>query len=154
MEDSHDGPRFEGAQLVVGKQGNAAVYDAKFLISILLVYVAKGDGHIDSVETDNMIDIISTRFESTGAEAMGLLSDAVRTITDGGDLIGKLREISQGLSEAECSDIFDMLLEVIMADGELADGEGRTVEVAGTILGLSQEAIHAGIRAARRRSLG
>ena len=149
MEDSHDRPRFEGAQLVVGEEGDAAVYDAKFLISILLVYVAKGDGHIDSAETDRMIEIISTRFDSSGAEAMGLLSDAVRTFTDGGDLVGKLREIGQGLSEAECSDIFDMLLEVIMDDGELTDGEARTVEVAGKILGLSQEAIHAGIRAAR-----
>jgi uncharacterized tellurite resistance protein B-like protein len=149
MDDSYDGSRFEGAQLVVGKQGNAAVYDAKFLISILLVYVAKGDGHIDSAETDRMIDIISTHFDSSGAEAMGLLSDAVRTFTGGGDMIGKLREISQGLSEAECSDIFDMLLEVIMADGEVADGEVRTVEAAGKILGLSPEAIHARIRPVR-----
>jgi uncharacterized tellurite resistance protein B-like protein len=149
MENSHDGPRFEGAQLVVGEQGDAAVYDAKFLISVLLVYVAKGDGKIDSVETDRMIDIISRHFDSSGAEAMGLLSDAVRTFTDGGDLFEKLREISQGLSEPECGDIFNMLLEVIMADGEMADGEARTVEIAGQILGLSQEAIHAGIGAAR-----
>ena len=149
MAARNDGARFEGAQFVLGQQEGAPAYDAKFLISILLVYVAKGDGHIDSVESDRMIDIISTRFDSSGAEAMGLLSDAVRTFTDGGDLIEKLREISQGLSESECSDIFNMLLEVIMADGEMADGEARTVEIAGEILVLSQEAIHAGIRAAR-----
>jgi uncharacterized tellurite resistance protein B-like protein len=149
MEDSHDGARFEGAQFVLGQQEGAPAYDAKFLISILLVYVAKGDGHIDSVETDRMIDIITTRFDSSGAEAMGLLSDAVRIFTDGGDLVEKLNEISQGLSEAERSDIFDMLFEVIMADGEFADGEARTVEAAGNILGLSQDAIHARIRAAR-----
>ncbi len=149
MKDSYNGPRFEGAQLVIEKHGDAAVYDAKFLISILLVYVAKGDGHIDSAETDRMIDIISTRFHSSGAEAMGLLTDAVRTITDSGDLMGKLQEINQGLSVAECSDIFDMLLEVIMADGELAGGEARTVAVAGKILGLSPEAIQARIQATR-----
>ena len=34
-----------------------------------------------------------------------------------------------------------------MADGNLADGEVRTVEAAGKILGLSPDAIHAGIRA-------
>jgi uncharacterized tellurite resistance protein B-like protein len=149
MKDNHDGTRFEGAQLVVGRQGNTAVYDAKFLISVLLVYVAKGDGHIESAETDRMIDIISSRFHSSGAEAMGLLTNAVRTFTDGGDLTGKLREISQGLSEAERSDIFKMLLEVAMTDGKLADGEARTVEVAGKLLGLSLDAIHAGIREAR-----
>lgn len=149
MEDRHNGSRFNGAQLIVEKQGDTVVYDAKFLLSILLVYVAKGDGHIDSTETDRMIDIISTHFDSSGAEAMGSLSDAVRTITDGGDLVAKLRLISQGLSETECSDIFDMLPKVIMADGELADGEARTIEIAGTILGLSTDAIHAGIRTAR-----
>jgi uncharacterized tellurite resistance protein B-like protein len=133
----------------VGTQANSADYATKFLVSTLLVYVAKGDGQIDSVETDRMIEIISTRFHSSGAETMGLLSDAVRAITDGGDLIGRLREISQGLAAAECRAIFDMLLDVIMADGELAAGEARTVEVAGKILGLSDDAIHAGIRAAR-----
>jgi len=149
MGDSHDEARFEGAQFVLGEQEDAPVYDAKFLISILLVYVAKGDGNIDSVETDRMLDIISTHFDSSGAEAMGLLSDAVRTFTDGGDLVQKLSGISQGLSEAERSDIFNMLFEVIMADGEFADGEARTVETAGNILGLSPDAIHARIRAAR-----
>ena len=147
MADSQDEPHFEGAQLVVGEDKEATVYDAKFLISILLVYVAKGDGEIDSSETDRMIDILSKRFDSSGAEAMRLLSNAVRTFTDGGDLLRKLRDISKGLNETECSEIFDMLLEVIMADGNLADGEVRTVEAAGKILGLSPDAIHAGIRA-------
>jgi uncharacterized tellurite resistance protein B-like protein len=149
MADSQDEPRFEGAQLVVGEEKEATVYDAKFLISILLVYVAKGDGEIDSSETDRMIDIITKRFDSSSAEAMDLLSNAVKTFTDGGDLLERLRDISKGLSETERSDVFDMLLEVIMADGNLADGEVRTVEAAGKILGLSPDAIHAGIRAAR-----
>ena len=87
MADSQDEPHFEGAQLVVGEDKEATVYDAKFLISILLVYVAKGDGEIDSSETDRMIDILTKRFDSSGAEAMRLLSNAVRTFTDGGDLL-------------------------------------------------------------------
>jgi uncharacterized tellurite resistance protein B-like protein len=149
MQDDQKEPRIEGAQLVVDVQGESTTYDAKFLISILLVYVAKGDGEIDSSETDRMIDIVSRRFDSSSAEAMGLLSDAVRAFTDGGDLIDKLRKISENLKEAERNDIFDMLLEVIVADGELADGEVRTVEFAGKVLGLSQDAIHAGIRAVR-----
>jgi len=150
MEDKNTSPQFKGAALVVGEDGDATVYDARFLISVLLVYVAKGDGKIDSVETDRMIDIISTRFDATGAEAMGLLTEAVRRFTDGGDLLGKLRDISRGLSEQECKDIFGMLLEVITADGALADGEVRTAEFAGKLLGLSQDVIHAGIRDARR----
>jgi uncharacterized tellurite resistance protein B-like protein len=150
MDDYHDGAGLDGTPLSAGTSASAAGYNTKFLVSTLLVYVAKGDGHIDSVETDRMIGIISTRFNTSGAETMGLLSDAVRAITDGGDLVGKLREISEGLAAAECRAIFDMLLDVTLADGDLADGEARTVEVAGKILGLSEDAIHTGIRAARR----
>ena len=149
MEDSRNEPHFEGAQLVVGEQEDRAVYDAKFLISVLLVYVAKGDGQIDSSETDRMIDIVSNHFDSSNAEAMGLLTDAVRTFADGENLVDRLRGISKNLSEHECKQIFDMLLEVIIADGELADGEIRTVEFAGKILGLSQDEIHEGIRSVR-----
>jgi uncharacterized tellurite resistance protein B-like protein len=149
MEDNNIEPRFEGSDLVVESEGGETAYDARFLISVLLVYVAKGDGEIASTETDRMIDIISRRFDASGAEAMGLLTDAVRMFTDGGNLIDQLRGIAGGLSEAERSEIFGMLLEVITADGELADGEIRTVEFAGKLLGLSQDAIHSGIRAAR-----
>ena len=149
MKDKHNGPRFEGAKLIAGAKDDATVHDAKYLISVLLIYVAKGDGHIDSTEIDRMVEIVSRRFDSSGAEAMGLLSDAVRTFIDGGDLVGKLGEISLGLTETECSDIFDMLLEVVMADGELDEGEIRTIKTAGMILGLSDEAIQAGIHSAR-----
>jgi|TARA_R110002072_G_scaffold101935_7_gene224474 hypothetical protein len=80
-----------------------------------------------------MIEIVSRRFDSSGAEAMGLLPPAVRTFIDGCDLVGKLGEISLGLTEPECNDIFDMLLEVVMAEGEWADGEIRTMESSGMI---------------------
>ncbi|MBT4521114.1 MAG: TerB family tellurite resistance protein [Halieaceae bacterium] len=149
MENRPKRLRFEGAQLVTGEKNDETVHDAKYLISVLLVCVAKGDGEIDRTETDQMIDIISTRFDSSGAEAMELLSNAVRALIDGGDLIGKLGEISLGLTEQESSEIFDMLLQVIRADGSLADGEVRTARTAGMILGLSDEAIEAGIQSAR-----
>jgi hypothetical protein len=55
MQDDHHTPRIEGADLVVGEAGETTNYDAKFLISVLLVYVAKGDGEIASTETDRMI---------------------------------------------------------------------------------------------------
>ena len=64
---------------------------------------------------------------------MGLLSDAVRTCIDGGDLAGKLGEISLGLTEPDCNGIFDRLLEVVMAEGEWADGELRTMDSSGMI---------------------
>jgi len=149
MDDKQRDIHFEGAQLVAGTGKDTATQDAKFLISVLLVYVAKGDGKIDSTETDRMVEIVSSRFDSSGAEAMGLLSDAVKTFINGGDLIGRLGEISLGLTDTECHEIFAMLLDVVKADGHLADGEARTIETAGMILGLSDVAIQTGIQSAR-----
>ena len=96
-----------------------------------------------------MTEIVSSRFDSSGAEAMGMLSDAVKTFIDGGDLVGRLGEVSLGLTDAECQEIFEMLLDVVKADGHLADGEVRTIETSGMILGLSDDAIQAGIQSAR-----
>ena len=149
MDDKQRKIHLEGARLVAGTGSDTATHDAKFLISVLLIYVAKGDGKIDSTETDRMIEIVSSRFDSSGAEAMEMLSDAVKTFIDGGDLVGRLGEISLGLADAECQEIFEMLLDVVKADGHLADGEVRTIETSGMILGLSDDAIQAGIQAAR-----
>ena len=149
MDEKQKDIHFKGAQIVAGTGNDTAIHDAKFLISVLLVYVAKGDGKIDSTESDRMVEIVSNRFDSSGAEAMEILSDAVKTFIDGGDLVGRLGEISLGLTDTECHEIFEMLLTVVKADGHLADGEARTIETAGMILGLSDDAIQAGIRAAR-----
>lgn len=149
METKQRNIHFEGARLVAGTGNDTAAHDAKFLISVLLIYVAKGDGKIDSTETDRMVEIVSSRFDSSGAEAMEMLSDAVKTFIDGGDLVGKLGEISLGLTETECQEIFEMLLDVVKADGYLADGEVRTIETSGMILGLSDDAIQAGIQSVR-----
>ena len=72
-----------------------------------------------------MLDIVSSHFDSTNAEAMGLLTEAIRNFADNDNLVDRLRDISKNLSHPESVQIFDMLLEVIIADGELADGERR-----------------------------
>ena len=70
MDSSTDQPRFEGAQLILGAGKRAEVYDARFLISTLLVYVAKGDGNISDLESDTMIDLLSSTFDTRNSEAL------------------------------------------------------------------------------------
>ena len=149
MKEKHSEHSFEGAKLVVVQEGGKSVYDTKFLISILLLYVAKGDGEIDPSETDRMIEIIINHFDSSSAEAMGLLSDAVRAFSDGEDLVERLRDISRGLNQEESKHIFNLLVQVVLADGEVTDGEVRTAHFAGKILGLSQGEISAALHSAR-----
>lgn len=149
MQDSSSDSRLRAVQLFLREKNEQAVYDEKFLISILLVYVAKGDGHIDPSETERMLDIVSNWFGITDAESMELLTAAVRRFADDDNLVERLREISKDLSHLERRSVFDMLLDVVMADGELADGEVRTVRFAGEILELAQEEIDAGLLSVR-----
>ena len=47
-------PHFKGTQLTIGEHEQAESYDARFLISALMVYVAKGDGSISNEESAKM----------------------------------------------------------------------------------------------------
>ncbi|MCX2978530.1 TerB family tellurite resistance protein [Candidatus Marimicrobium litorale] len=149
MEKENGEHSFEGAKFVVGQEDGKTIYDKKFLVSTLLLYVAKGDGEIGPSETDRMINIITNHFDSNSAEAMGLLSDAVRDFSDEEDVVERLRGISRSLDQKERKEIFNMLVKVILADGNVADGELRTAQFAGEILGLSQDAIQAAFHSAR-----
>ena len=146
MDSSTDQPRFEGAQLILGAGEQAEVYDARFLISTLLVYVAKGDGNISDLESDTMIDMLSSKFNTRNSEALARLSSAILALVNDADVVQKLQKISRGLSAAEKDEVFAMLLEVALADEDLDSGEIKAIQLAGQILGLSQDAVHSALR--------
>lgn len=146
MDSSTDQPRFEGAQLILGDGKRAEVYDARFLISTLLVYVAKGDGNISVLESEKMIDMLSSKFDTRNSEALARLSSAIMALSDDADVVQKLQKISRGLSADEKDEVFAMLLEIALADEDLDSGEIKAIQLAGQILGLSQDAVHSALR--------
>jgi uncharacterized tellurite resistance protein B-like protein len=146
MDSAADQSRFEGTKLICGEGDEAEVYDARFLISTLLIFVAKGDGNISNLESDKMIGLLSSKFDTRSAEALERLSTAIMALVNDADVVQKMQKISQGLSADEKSEVFAMLLELALADEDLDPGEIKAIEQAGQILGLSQDAVHTALR--------
>lgn len=140
------GSRFEGARLIIGEQEEETSYDARFLISTLLVYVAKSDGSISNLESNRMIDLLATQLHISTPEALDRLSAAIMALSNDAQIGTTLQNISQGLSVAEKHEVFEMILDIVAIDGTLATGEVRAIAFAGQILGLSLDNIHSALR--------
>ena len=104
--------RFDGAQLIFEEGNTTDSYDAGFLISTLLIFVAKGDGQISHLESGKMIELLSSRLETHNAVALGRLSGAIMFLASDTKVAQTLREISDGLSPAEKDEVFNMVLKL------------------------------------------
>lgn len=142
-----DDARFEGSNLIVGAREQSESYDARYLISTLLVYVAKSDGEISEQESNRMIDLLSTQLEMPGPEALQRLRDAIMTLSDDVDIVSRLRGIAQGLSDEQKFEVLWMMVDVMAVDENLEPGEMDAVTFGGQILGLSLDTIHTQLRA-------
>jgi uncharacterized tellurite resistance protein B-like protein len=151
MDNSAERARFEGARLLYDAGGETDTCDATFLISTLLVFVAKGDGAISELETGKMLDVLASHLGAGNAEALQSLSAAVMTLANDKEIALKLREVGQDLSPAETEEVFDLMLEIAAVDDELDTGEAEAIKFAGQILGLSQDRIYSALRALAAR---
>ena len=142
-------PHFEGSQLIFGAGGNTETYDAGFLISALLVFVAKGDGRISNEESEKMIDLLSSRLGTRNSVALERLSSAIMRLASDANIAQTLRKISNDLSAQEKHEVFTMMLEVAEADDDLDPSEIDAIHFAGQIMGLSQDTIHSRLRESR-----
>ena len=59
MVDTNSQMHFDGSQLILSSKGKRESYDARLLISTLLVYVAKSDGNISEVSAFKSTPVIS-----------------------------------------------------------------------------------------------
>jgi uncharacterized tellurite resistance protein B-like protein len=146
MRNSIDDARFEGSNLVVGVQDQAEVYDARYLISTLLVYVAKSDGEISESESNRMIDLLSTEMKIPGGEALERLRAAIMALADDKDIVTRLQGIARGISDEQKFEILWMMMDVMAVDHRQDHSEQDAVTMAGQILGLSLDTIHAQLR--------
>ena len=141
-----DNAHFEGSNLIVGVQEQAQSYDARYLIATLLVYVAKSDGEISEQESSRMIDLLSTQMKIPGSEALERLRTAIMALSDD-NLFTRLQEIARGLSDEQKFEVLWMMLDVMVVDKQLQRSEQDAVTLAGQILGLPLDTIHAQLRA-------
>jgi uncharacterized tellurite resistance protein B-like protein len=141
-----DDSRFEGAT-PVSAQERSHTYDARYLISTLLVYVAKSDGEISEQESNRMIDLLSTQMDLSRPEALERLRDAIMALSDDENIMTRLQDVARGLSDEQKFEVLWMMLDVMAVDNVKQRSESEAVAFAGQILGLPLDTIHAQLRA-------
>lgn len=142
MTEESKSPRQDGEELIIETQNRTETYDAKYLVAVLLVFVAKGDGTISAAETQEMMTLIEAQFQMSGAESLALLTRAISDIAENPDMSGLLGEISAVLSVGEKEDIAVMLLKLVAADGRKNAEEMEKLRLAGEVMKIPDDAMH------------
>lgn len=135
-------PRIEGDQLIIETSNETEVYDSRFLVAALLVWVAKGDGRISEPETEKMLQLVGEHFGLRSAQSLEVLTQAITQFAENPDLSSILRGLSSVTTSADKEDIAVMMLKVIAADGRKDVEEMDTLSEAVDILQISPESMH------------
>ena len=135
-------PRIEGDELIIDTQSGTEVYDSKYLLAGLLIFVARGDKTISINETQQMMALIEEQYDIPGSESLALLQRAIEDISENPDMNNLLSELSSVLSLDEKEDIAVMLLKVAAADGRKDAEEMEKLQVAAEIMSIPPELMH------------
>lgn len=142
MNDTIKMTRLDGTELIVETSDGVEVYDSKFLVAALLIFVAQGSGSIEPEESAKMIDLIEQHFKMEGAESLALLTRAMSELAEKPELGEHLVELGQTLSDQQKEDIAVMALKVIAADGRREYAEMENFSRAVEAVGVSPEVVH------------
>ena len=142
MSDTIICSKLSGTELVVETSAGTEVYDSKFLVAALLIFVARGSGRIEPEESAKMIDLIEEHFKLQGAESLEILTRAMSELSEKPELGDHLVALGKTLSDAEKEDIAVMALKVIAADGRREVAEMEQFNRAVEAVGVSPEIVH------------
>ncbi len=142
MNNEITGSRLEGNRLIIETTAGDQVYDSKFLVAALLVFVARGSGRIEPEESAKMIELIEEHFHMHSAESLELLTFAISELADKPTLVNILQDLGPTLSDADKENIALMGLKVVAADGRRDIAELEQFSVAMQTIGASPEIVH------------
>ena len=117
-------------------------YDARFFLSALLIYVARGDGNISGMESNKMIELLTSHLDIRSAEAMESLSGAVNKLSDEKDIAQTLRRTAERMTADQKHGALRMMFEVAGVDDVQDVGEVEAINLAARIMGLPQGAVN------------
>jgi uncharacterized tellurite resistance protein B-like protein len=126
--------------------GQPQSHEARFLVSALLLSVAKGNGVITTQESQTMVNLLSSHLGIDSSEALDDLSSMVSALAHDSNISQTLQEIGNRLSAQEKTEIFTMMLEVAGVDGKADIGELEAISAASRLLDMSSEAVHQAYR--------
>ena len=142
MSETIKSTKLQGNELIIETTRGTEVYDGKFLVAALLIYVAKGSGTIEPEESAKMIDLIERQFDLQGSESLELLTRAMSELAEKPELTEHLVELGRTLSNKQKEDIAVMALKVIAADGRREISEMEQFNRAVEAVGVSPEIVH------------
>ncbi len=142
MSDTIINSKLDGSELVVETRDGPLVFDSKFVVAAMLVFVAKGSGSIEPEESAKMIDLIEEHFHLQGAESLELLTRAISVIAEQPDLATSLAAHASSLPAVEKEEIALMALKVIAADGRRPVGEMEHFNAVVEAAEISPEVVH------------
>ena len=135
-------PRIEGDELIIETQSRTEVYDSKYLLAALLLYVARGDKTISSNESQQMLALIEQHFAIPSAESLAVLTQAMSDLAENPDMDSLLRDLSTVLSVDDKEDIAVMLLKVAAADGRKDAEDMEKLQKAADIMSIPPKVMH------------
>ncbi len=135
-------PRIVGDELVIETQDSTEVYDSKYLVAALLVFVAKGDGNISGPESGEMVELLSAYFDIRRSRSLELLTNAMEDIAENPDFENFLKDLSGLLNIAEKEEVALMMLKVVAADGRKDAEEMDKLRAAADIIQIPPETLH------------
>jgi uncharacterized tellurite resistance protein B-like protein len=138
--------RFDGMQCIAESEKEAKVYEIEYLFALMLVAVARSDGHIDETETAKMLELVGEYFHLRSATSLGLLSRAVKQLAEDPDLTQLLRDWGDVLTTDDKEDIAVMMLKIVAADGTRDTEEMAMLNRAADIIEIPPNSLHGAFR--------
>ncbi len=142
MTEEPKDPRIEGDELIIETQDSTEIYDARYLVAAVLVFVAKGDGKISGEETTLMLELISAYFQLPSAESLSLLTNAMEDIAENPDFENLMNELSKLLSREDKEEVALMMLKVVAANGRKNAEEMAKLRKAAEIIEIPPDILH------------
>ena len=139
IEETKD-PRIESDEPIT--EDGAEIYDAKYLVAVALVFVAKGDGNISGPESGEMVELISNHFDIRRSQSLELLTIAIEDLAVNPGLKDLINELSNLLNDAEKEEIALMMLKVVAADGRKDAEEMSQLRRAAEVIEIPAETLH------------
>ena len=134
--------RLAGTTLVIETNDGEKVYDSRFLVAALLIFVARGSGRIEPEESAQMIELIEDYFHMQGAESLELITYAMSELAEHPSLETLLGDLGTTPSDGDKEDIALMGLKVVAADGRKDFEEMEQFKRAMDGIGIAPEIVH------------
>ena len=128
-QPAEDQPKDNDRRFVGGESTNyrrATVGDIRVSLIVLIACVMKADGQVKKSEVNHIKPFLVKNYGEEGArDALQLLKELLQKDINP---VGVSRQIAQHVNYSTRLEILHLLLDVAMADGEMADSEVQVVE--------------------------